>query len=83
MDETDLESQMLVLSRKKDERILLGNNVEIVVVELRSDRARLGVIAPRMIPAHRAEVYASMRSDGLILPDLVPAQPPQNTILGA
>ena len=48
---------MLVLSRKKDESIVINNDITIVVVEIRGDKVRLGVEAPKEIPVHRREVY--------------------------
>lgn len=55
---------MLVLSRKKDERIIINDNITIVVVEVRGDKVRLGVDAPRHVSIHREEVYDSIRKDG-------------------
>ena len=58
---------MLVLSRKKNESIVINNDIKIVVVEIRGDKVRLGVEAPREVPVHRHEVYdaiqRSMESD--------------------
>ncbi len=51
---------MLVLSRKKNERIVINDNIEIVVVEIRGDKVRLGVEAPPEIPVHRREVYEAI-----------------------
>ncbi len=48
---------MLVLSRKKDESIVINNNIRIVVVEIRGDKVRLGVEAPKEVPVHRREVF--------------------------
>ncbi len=48
---------MLVLSRKKNESVVIGDVIEVIVVEIRSDKVRLGVIAPPEIPVHRAEVW--------------------------
>lgn len=48
---------MLVLSRKKDECIVINNDITIVVVEIRGDKVRLGVEAPKEVPVHRREVY--------------------------
>lgn len=48
---------MLVLSRKKNESIVINNDIRIVVVEIRGDKVRLGVEAPREVPVHRREVY--------------------------
>lgn len=51
---------MLVLSRKKDESIVINNDITIVVVEIRGDKVRLGVEAPKEVPVHRHEVYAAI-----------------------
>jgi carbon storage regulator len=48
---------MLVLSRKKNESIVINNDITIVVVEIRGDKVRLGVEAPKMVPVHRREVF--------------------------
>lgn len=48
---------MLVLSRKKNESIVINNNITIVVVEIRGDKVRLGIEAPKEIPVHRWEVH--------------------------
>ena len=48
---------MLVLSRHKDEGIIIGNDIKIIVVEIRGDKVRLGIEAPRETPVHRQEVY--------------------------
>ena len=50
---------MLVLSRKKNESIVINNDITIVVVEIRGDKVRLGVEAPKEVPVHRREVYAA------------------------
>lgn len=56
---------MLVLSRKKNESIVINNDITIVVVEIRGDKVRLGVEAPKEVPVHRREVYdAIQRSEG-------------------
>lgn len=52
---------MLVLSRKKNERIVIGDNVVITVVEIRGDRVRLGIEAPQEVPIHRSEVHAAIQ----------------------
>ena len=57
---------MLVLSRKKSESIVIGDNVFITVVEIRQDRVRLGIDAPKSVTVHRREVYDKIkRSEGL------------------
>lgn len=52
---------MLVLSRKKDESIVINNDITIVVVEIRGDKVRLGVEAPKEVPVHRREVYEAIK----------------------
>jgi len=48
---------MLVLSRQRDETIMIGDEVEITIVDIRGDKVRLGINAPRNIQVHRKEVY--------------------------
>jgi carbon storage regulator len=55
------EAKMLVLSRKKNESIIINDDITIVVVEIRGDKVRLGVEAPKEIPVHRNEVYEAIR----------------------
>lgn len=52
---------MLVLSRKKNESIRIGDEVRIVVVEIRGDKVRLGIDAPTDVPVHREEIYEAIR----------------------
>ena len=52
---------MLVLSRKRDERIVIGDNIVITVVEVRGDKVRLGIEAPSEVPVHRQEVLDAMK----------------------
>ena len=54
---------MLVLSRKKNESIIINNDITIVVVEIRGDKVRLGVEAPKEVPVHRREVYDAIMLD--------------------
>jgi carbon storage regulator len=55
------EQTMLVLSRKKNESIVINNDITIVVVEIRGDKVRLGIEAPKEVPVHRREVYDAIR----------------------
>ncbi len=55
---------MLVLSRKKDESIVIGKDVIITVVEIRGDKVRLGVKAPLEVSAHRKEVFDQIKENG-------------------
>lgn len=52
---------MLVLSRKKNESIVINDEITVVVVEIRGDKVRLGVEAPKEVPVHRREVYDAIR----------------------
>lgn len=52
---------MLVLSRKKNESIVINDDISIVVVEIRGDKVRLGVEAPKEVPVHRREVYDAIQ----------------------
>jgi carbon storage regulator len=85
---------MLVLSRQKDETIIIGDDIEITVVDIRGDKVRLGVSAPKEISVHRKEVYDAIRREnreaaqvkpedlpsglGKIKPNLPPPQQSQN-----
>lgn len=52
---------MLVLSRKKNESIVINNDITIVVVEIRGDKVRLGIDAPKEVPVHRREVFDAIQ----------------------
>lgn len=54
---------MLVLSRQKDESIMIGDEVEITIVDVRGDKVRLGIIAPGSIPVHRRETYDKIQRE--------------------
>jgi len=54
---------MLVLSRTRDETIMIGDDVEITVVDVRGDKVRLGINAPRTIQVHRKEVYDAIKRE--------------------
>lgn len=54
---------MLVLSRQRDETIMIGDDVEITVVDIRGDKVRLGINAPAHIPVHRKEVYEAIKRE--------------------
>jgi carbon storage regulator len=62
---------MLVLSRKKNESIVIANDIVITVVEVRGDKVRLGIVAPKDVPVHREEVYAAIhgtKPTGTVVP---------------
>lgn len=54
---------MLVLSRQKDESIMIGDNVEITIVDVRGDKVRLGISAPRDVTVHRKEIYLAIQKE--------------------
>lgn len=54
---------MLVLSRKKDEKIVIGDNITLMVIEIRGDKVRLGIDAPRDVAVHREEVYDAIKRE--------------------
>ena len=51
---------MLVLSRRKNESIMVGEDVEIVIADVRGDTVRLGISAPKHVPVHRREIYEAI-----------------------
>jgi carbon storage regulator len=63
---------MLVLSRKKNESIVIANDIVITVVEVRGDKVRLGIVAPKDVPVHREEVYVAIHGTK---PAAAPADP--------
>jgi len=56
---------MLVLSRQRDESIMIGDNIVITIVDIRGDKVRLGINAPAEIPVHRQEVYDAIQRENL------------------
>ena len=54
---------MLVLSRMKDESIMIGDDVEITIVDVRGDKVRLGINCPRNISVHRKEIYLAIQKE--------------------
>lgn len=90
---------MLVLSRQRDESIIIGDNVQITVVDIRGDKVRLGIVAPSEISVHRKEVYEAIQrenrkaagvttqdlaSAASVVPSALPVPPPStNHSVGA
>src|ERR1700742_3102226 len=56
-------ANMLVLSRQRDETIMIGDDIEITVVDIRGDKVRLGIQAPKEVTVHRKEVYEAIRRE--------------------
>lgn len=57
---------MLVLTRKKNQSIMINDNVEVVVVDIKGDQVKIGIKAPRNITVHRAEVYEEIQRENLL-----------------
>ena len=64
---------MLVLSRKKNESIVINNDITVTVVEIRGDKVRLGIVAPKEVPVHRQEVFDAIHGKA---PGAEPASAP-------
>jgi carbon storage regulator len=54
---------MLVLSRQRDESIIIADNIKITIVDIRGDKVRLGIDAPKEIPVHRQEVFDAIQRE--------------------
>ena len=57
---------MLVLSRHRDESIMIGDNIVITIVDIRGDKVRLGIAAPADVPVHRQEVYETIKRENTL-----------------
>jgi carbon storage regulator len=66
---------MLVLSRQRDESIMIGDDVEITIVDVRGDKVRLGITAPKHIPVHRREIYDAIQREKAEKSEEVAANP--------
>lgn len=54
---------MLVLSRKKEESIMVGDNIKLTIIEIRGDKVRIGIEAPRDVTVHREEIYEIVKKE--------------------
>ncbi len=63
---------MLVLSRHRDESIIIGDNIVVTIVDVRGDKVRLGIDAPTEIPVHRREVYEAIQRENRKAAELGP-----------
>ena len=61
---------MLALSRKKNEAIVINNNIEITVLDIRGDQIKIGIAAPKEIPIYRKEVYIQIQNENKEATDL-------------
>jgi carbon storage regulator len=64
---------MLVLSRQRDESIMIGDNVQVTIVDIRGDKVRLGIVAPTEISVHRKEVYDAIQRENRKAAGVTPA----------
>jgi carbon storage regulator len=65
---------MLVLSRHRDESIMIGDDVVVTIVDIRGDKVRLGIEAPNDIPVHRQEVYEAIKRENRKANHIQPAE---------
>ncbi|MCP4642820.1 MAG: carbon storage regulator CsrA [bacterium] len=54
---------MLVLTRKEDESIMIGDDIEVKVLDLRENQVKIGIVAPRSVAVHRREVYLAIQAE--------------------
>ena len=64
---------MLVLSRKKNESVVIDDRIVLTVVEIRGDKVRLGIEAPREVPVHRKEIFDAIQSEHRVAGESTPA----------
>lgn len=57
---------MLVLTRKVHQSIMIGDDIEVIVLEVRGEQVRLGIRAPRNVPVHRKEIYEQIQNENLL-----------------
>jgi carbon storage regulator len=68
------ESPMLVLSRQRDESIIIGDNIVVTIVDIRGDKVRLGIDAPTEIPVHRREVFEAIQRENQLAAQIQPKE---------
>ena len=70
---------MLVLSRQRDETIMIGDDVEITIVDIRGDKVRLGITAPSHVSVHRKEVYDAIQRESRAAANIKPEDLPPSS----
>ncbi len=71
---------MLVLSRKKDESIIINDHIRVTIVEIRGDKVRLGIEAPKDVSVHRREIYEAIQNQLKAHEDASSAVIPENGV---
>lgn len=69
---------MLALSRKKDEAIVINDDIEIKIIEIKGDQVKIGISAPKSVPIYRKEVYAQIQEANKAAADSVDADTLKN-----
>jgi carbon storage regulator len=72
------EVAMLVLSRKRNESIVIDGNIVVTIVDIRGDKVRLGIEAPKEVPIHRSEVYEALKRGNAPAEPTEAAPPPKD-----
>ncbi|MBL8060434.1 MAG: carbon storage regulator CsrA [Chthonomonas sp.] len=67
---------MLVLTRKVNQSIIVGDDVEIVVLEVRGEQVRIGIRAPKTVGVHRKEIYDQIKDENIAAADIDPSDIP-------
>ena len=68
---------MLVLSRKKNESIIINDNIVVTIIEIRGDKIRLGIEAPKNVTVHRQEVYEAIQNQAQRIPPIAKVPTPE------
>jgi carbon storage regulator len=70
---------VLIITRRAGERIMVGDDVVVEVMEIVGNSVRIGIDAPRSVPVYREEIYAAVRDENRADADAAPAEPPKPT----
>lgn len=71
---------MLALSRKKNEAIIVNNNIEITILEVKGDQVKIGIAAPKEVPIYRKEVYVQIQESNKAATDISGIEALQNLL---